>query len=119
SAGSPPRIFTVTELAAGVRGVLDEFVGPVWVAGELSGVRKSAARHLYCTLKDQQSQLAAVVFWRVVQTLPFNLADGLDVVVQGRLELYPARGTPQLPVQRLQPHGPGAPPLALQQPPAP
>jgi len=115
SAGSQPRIFTVTELAAGVRGVLDEFVGPVWVAGELSGVRKSAARHLYCTLKDQQSQLAAVVFWRVAQTLPFDLADGLDVVVQGRLELYPARGTLQLVVERIEPQGLGALRLAFEQ----
>src|SRR5262249_56057792 len=100
SAGSPPRIFTVTELAAGVRGVLDEFVGPVWVAGELSGVRKSAARHLYCTLKDQQSQLAAVGFWRGGQTLPFNLAHGLHVVLQGPLPLHPPRRPPPPPPHR-------------------
>ena len=110
-----PRILTVTQLAAGVRGLLDEGVGLVWVAGELSGVRRSAARHLYCTLKDQQSQLAAVVFWRVAQTLPFDLTDGLDVVVQGRLELYPPRGTLQLVVERMEPQGLGALRLAFEQ----
>jgi exodeoxyribonuclease VII large subunit len=114
-AHTQPRIFTVTELALGVRGVLDEVVGAVWVAGELSGIRKSAARHVYFTLKDRQSQLAAVMFWRVGQTLPFDPAEGLDVVVQGRLELYPPRGTLQLVVERMEPQGLGALRLAFDQ----
>ena len=105
SARSQPRILTVTELAAGVRGMLDEVVGPVWVAGELSGVRQSSARHLYFTLKDRQCQLSAVMFWRAAQTLPFDLAEGLDVVVHGRLELYTARGALQLVVERMEPQG--------------
>ena len=72
--GAPgrPRILTVTELAAGVRGLLDEEVGWVWVAGELSSVRRSAARHVYFTLKDEETQLAAVMFWRAAQTLPIS-----------------------------------------------
>ena len=115
SARSQPRILTVTELAAGVRGMLDEVVGPVWVAGELSGVRQSSARHLYFTLKDRQCQLSAVMFWRAAQTLPFDLAEGLDVVVYGRLELYTPRGALQLVVERMEPQGLGALRLAYEQ----
>jgi exodeoxyribonuclease VII large subunit len=115
SARSQPRILTVTELAAGVRGMLDEVVGPVWVAGELSGVRQSSARHLYFTLKDRQCQLSAVMFWRAAQTLPFDLAEGLDVVVHGRLELYTPRGALQLVVERMEPQGLGALRLAYEQ----
>ncbi len=115
--GAPgrPRILTVTELAAGVRGVLDEVVGWVWVGGELSSVRRSSARHVYCTLKDEQSQIAAVMFWRTAQTLPFEPSDGLDVVVQGRLELYAPRGTLQLVIERMEPQGYGALRLAFEQ----
>jgi len=110
-----PRIVTVTELVLGVRGVLDEVVGAVWVAGEVSGIRRSAARHVYFTLKDRQSQLSAVMFWRVGQTLPFDPVEGLGVVVQGRLELYPPRGTLQLVVERMEPQGLGALRLAFDQ----
>jgi exodeoxyribonuclease VII large subunit len=115
--GAPgrPRILTVTELAAGIRGVLDEVVGWVWVGGELSSVRRSSARHVYFTLKDEQSQLAAVMFWRTAQTLPFEPADGLDVVLQGRLELYAPRGSLQLVVERMEPRGYGALRLAFEQ----
>jgi exodeoxyribonuclease VII large subunit len=110
-----PRIVTVTELATGVRGVLDERIGWVWVAGELSSVRQSAARHLYFTLKDDESQVTAVMFWRAAQMLPFDATDGLDVVVLGRLELYAPRGTLQLVVERMEPQGLGALRLAFEQ----
>jgi exodeoxyribonuclease VII large subunit len=110
-----PRILTVTELTAGVQKVLDEAVGPVWVAGELSGVRRSASRHLYFTLKDTRSQVGAVMFWRAAQTLPFDPADGLDVIVFGRLEVYPLRGSLQLVVDRMEPQGLGALRLAFEQ----
>jgi exodeoxyribonuclease VII large subunit len=110
-----PRILTVTELSAVLRGVIDETVGVVWVAGELSGVRRSAARHVYFSLKDDRSQLAAVMFWRTLQTMPFELTDGLDVIVQGRFDLYPVRGTLQLVVERMEPRGLGALRLAFEQ----
>ena len=41
--------------------------------------------------------------------------DGLDVVVHGRLELYPPRGALQLVVERMEPHGLGALRLAFEQ----
>jgi exodeoxyribonuclease VII large subunit len=110
-----PRILTVTELAAGARRVLDEGLGWVWVAGELSSVRRSSARHVYFILKDEESQLAAVMFWRAAQTMPFDPADGLDVVVHGRLELYAPRGSLQLVVERMEPQGYGALRLAFEQ----
>jgi exodeoxyribonuclease VII large subunit len=110
-----PRLLTVTQLATGIRDLLDEGVGWVWVAGELSSVRRSATRHLYFTLKDEGSQLAAVMFWRAAQVLPFDPADGLDVVVLGRLDLYAPRGALQLVVERMEPQGLGALRLAFEQ----
>src|SRR5262245_21550925 len=110
-----PRVLTVTELATGIRGLLDEDIGWVWVAGELSSIRRSAARHLYFTLKDRESQLAAVMVWRAAQVLPFEPAEGLSVVVLGRLELYAARGALQLVIERMEPQGLGALGLAFEQ----
>jgi exodeoxyribonuclease VII large subunit len=55
------------------------------------------------------------MFWRAAQTLPFDLAEGLDVVVYGRLELYTPRGALQLVVERMEPQGLGALRLAYEQ----
>ena len=57
-----PRILTVTELAGAIRDVLAEAVGAVWVAGELSSVKRAPSGHLYFTIKDELSQLLAVLF---------------------------------------------------------
>jgi exodeoxyribonuclease VII large subunit len=115
--GSPvrPRILTVTELAGAIRDALARSVGAVWVAGELSSVRRAASGHLYFVIKDEFSQLSAVLFRSGVQTLPFEPTDGLEVVARARVGLYPPRGALQLTVDHLEPLGLGALRLAFEQ----
>src|SRR5436190_559930 len=71
-----PRVLTVTQLAALVREALEGGVGRVWVAGEISNLRPAPSGHVYFTLKDEQSQLGAVLFRSAAQTLAFRPADG-------------------------------------------
>lgn len=112
---APPRILSVSELAAAIRGRLETGFPTLWVAGELSNVRPAASGHLYFTLKDARSQLAAVMFRTAVQVLPFRPADGMEVVVRGRPSIYPARGTLQLYADALEPRGLGMLRLAFEQ----
>jgi exodeoxyribonuclease VII large subunit len=114
-AGPAPRILTVTQLAVLVRERLESGVGFVWVAGEISNLRAQPSGHVYLTLKDDQSQLAAVMFRNVAQVLAFRPADGMEVLVGGRVSLYPARGALQLQVERMEPRGLGALQLAFEQ----
>jgi len=114
-AGPAPRILTVTQLASQLREALDRAVGTVWVAGEISNFRRQASGHCYFTLKDKQSQLAAVMFRNVAQVLPFRPSDGMEVVIQARVALYPARGSLQLYVDAMEPRGLGALQLAFEQ----
>src|SRR5204863_86267 len=86
-----PRILTVTQLAALVREALEGGVGSVWVAGEISNLRRAPSGHVYFTLKDEQSQLDAILFRSGAQALAFRPADGMEVLVYGRVSLYPAR----------------------------
>src|SRR5262249_33479944 len=102
-----PRILTVTELAGAIRDTLAESVSAVWVAGELSSVRRAASGHLYFVIKDHLSQLAAVLFRSGVQTLPFDPTDGLEVIARARIGFYPPRGALQPTVANLGPGGPG------------
>src|SRR2546428_12805064 len=91
-----PRVLTVTQLAALVRETLEGGVGRVWVAGEISNLRPAPSGHVYFTLKDEQSQLGAVLFRSAAQVLAFRPADGMEVLVSARVGLYPPRGAQHL-----------------------
>src|SRR5207244_4004843 len=110
-----PRVLTVTQLAALVREALEGGVGSVWVAGEISNLRPAPSGHVYFTLKDEQSQLGAVLFRSAAQTLAFRPADGMQVLVSARVGLYPPRGALQLYVDTMEPRGLGALQLAFEQ----
>lgn len=114
-AASPPHVFRVSEVMAGLRGLLADRVGRIWVSGEVSGLRRAASGHLYFTLKDESAQLRAVLFQGLARRLRFDLEDGLDCLVQGDLTVYEPRGDLQLLVQALEPRGQGALQLAFEQ----
>src|SRR5437867_3161986 len=109
------RVLTVTQLAALVRETLEGGVGRVWVAGEISNLRPAPSGHVYFTLKDEQSQLGAVLFRSAAQVLAFRPADGMEVLVSARVGLYPPRGALQLYVDTMEPRGLGALQLAFEQ----
>jgi exodeoxyribonuclease VII large subunit len=109
------RVLTVSELSQALRRTRDRDYGAVWVGGEISGVRRAPSGHVYFTLKDERSQLAAVLFRSVAATLPFTPRDGLEVVVVARVGLYPERGALQLYVDGMEPLGAGALRLAFEQ----
>jgi exodeoxyribonuclease VII large subunit len=85
----------------------------VWVAGEISNFSRPQSGHCYFTLKDDAAQLRAVIWRTAAMKVPFELCDGLEVICQGRLDLYPQRGSYQLVVQQIQPKGMGALEMAL------
>jgi exodeoxyribonuclease VII large subunit len=109
------RVFTVAELNAAIRGLLDREFGAVWVSGEISGTRLAASGHYYFTLKERDSQLRCVCFRQTARYLKFKPQDGVAVVARGRVDVYEARGEYQLLVEALEPQGHGALQLAFEQ----
>ena len=87
----------------------------MWVTGEVSNLRRPQSGHVYLTLKDENSQLRAVIFRNVASRVKFELADGLQVVVGGELTVYEARGEYQVIVTSIEPRGVGALELAFKQ----
>jgi exodeoxyribonuclease VII large subunit len=110
-----PRIFTVSELTDQIVQTLRTGMPVVWVGGELSGCKRTGPGHLFFGLKDEASQVDAVMFVRYAGTLAFEPADGMDVVVRGRVDLWPQRGRLQLYVDHMEPLGLGALRLAFEQ----
>jgi exodeoxyribonuclease VII large subunit len=109
------RIFTVSELNAALRALLEREFQDIWVLGEISGVRTAASGHLYFTLKDDSSVLRCVIFRSTLRYLRFKPEDGIAVLARGRLDLWEARGEYQLLVEYLEPQGLGALQVAFEQ----
>jgi len=87
----------------------------VLVVGEVSNLRRAGSGHLYFTLKDDEAQLRAALFRGDASRLPFELEDGLEVVVLAECSVYAPRGELQLVVRRVEPRGRGALQLAFEQ----
>src|SRR5262245_23799580 len=112
--GSERRILSVTELTLRVRDLVEREFFEVWVEGELSNCR-SWGDHLYFTLKDSRSQLRGIFYRSALRYLRFKPADGLKVVVRGRLSVYWPKGEYQLVGEHMEPQGLGALQLAFDQ----
>ena len=109
------RVYSVFELTRLIRGTLEERFDWVWVAGEVSNLRRPRSGHLYFTLKDQRAQLRAVMWRPLAARQRFQLNDGLEVIIGGRLTVYEPRGEYQIVAEVLEPRGIGALELAFQQ----
>ncbi|MBI3278925.1 MAG: exodeoxyribonuclease VII large subunit [Acidobacteria bacterium] len=109
------KLFTVSELNARIRGLLDREFADVWVAGEISGVRLAASGHYYFTLKDEEAQLRCVCFRASARFLRFKPQDGVAVLARGRIDVYEVRGEYQLLVEAIEPQGYGALQVAFEQ----
>lgn len=99
---------SVTNLTSAIRDLLEEGLGEVWVAGEISNFRAPGSGHLYFTLKDETATLAAVMFQREARRVGFALADGQAVLVRGTITVYEARGQYQIQVAEIRPRGQGS-----------
>jgi exodeoxyribonuclease VII large subunit len=109
------RIYTVSELTSGIRGLLETSFGQVWVEGEISNCKVWNSGHMYFTLKDGGAQIRGVMFRTSLRYLRFKPADGLHVVARGQLSVYEAKGEYQLACEHMEPKGLGALQLAFEQ----
>lgn len=103
------RVLDVAELTAYLKDLLesDPILGDVLVRGEISNFTRSAAGHLYFSLKAEGVQLRCVCFRGDARYLSFQPANGDAVVAHGHVSLYEASGQYQLYVNVLVPEGTG------------
>jgi exodeoxyribonuclease VII large subunit len=109
------KVYTVSELSFEIREMLERRFVDVWVEGEISNFKSSAAGHLYFTLKDAGAQLPAVCFRNTARFLRFRPENGKSFRARGRVSIYEGRGECQLIVEVLEPAGLGALQLAFEQ----
>src|ERR1700678_1402696 len=113
----PPerRVWAVRDLVAAVRTHLEREYSDAWVEGEISNFRAHGSGHLYFTLKDGSAQIRIVMFRSSAKLLRFRPADGMQVVVRGRVTVYEDRGELQISAEYIEPKGAGSLQIAFEQ----
>ena len=101
------QVFSVTQITAYIKQLLEGSFGTITVEGEISNYRPSSSGHVYFTLKDNTAQLKAVIFRSSLFGLSFKPKDGDKVRCTGRLSVYEPQGNYQLIVNKMEAAGAG------------
>lgn len=109
------RIWKVRDLVASVRTHIEREYSDAWVEGEISNFRAPDSGHLYFTLKDGDAQIRVVMFRSAARLLRFRPADGMQVVLRGRITIYEDRGELQISAEYIEPKGAGSLQVAFEQ----
>jgi exodeoxyribonuclease VII large subunit len=108
-------VVSVSDLVNAFKEVVETALPPCTVEGEISNCRRSPAGHWYLTLKDEQSEIGAVIWRSAAQKIRFDPRDGMKCLATGSLQVYVAKGTCQFVISRLMPQGIGELELAFRQ----
>nr|WP_325183880.1 exodeoxyribonuclease VII large subunit [uncultured Oscillibacter sp.] len=111
------HIFGVAEVNQLVKLLLDgePMLQDVYVRGELSNYKMYPSGHHYFTLKDPEGALRCVMFRGQASRLRFRPENGMKVIAQGRITVFPRDGAYQLYCNALTPEGAGDLAVAFEQ----
>lgn len=105
---TPESIYTVSQLNAQARAVIEDCFQGVWVTGEISNLARPSSGHMYFSLKDKNAQVRCALFRNSGRRLNFNPENGQQVLVYAQVSIYEARGDFQLIALQMEPAGAGA-----------
>ncbi len=101
AAASAEGAWTVGEVTRRARAVVEAGLPPLWVRGEVSGLKVWQSGHWYFALRDKAAQLRCVMFARDNRRLPAAPAEGMQVFVFGRPTVWEEKGEFRLTVLEL------------------
>ncbi|MDD2400695.1 MAG: exodeoxyribonuclease VII large subunit [Clostridia bacterium] len=109
------KIYSVSEMSKIVQETMDDhpILSSLWVRGEIANFKCHSSGHLYFSLKDQNSNVRAVMFKSRALKLNFKPKDGLDCLVRGYVSVYAKETSLQLYVEEILPSGIGLQSIAL------
>jgi exodeoxyribonuclease VII large subunit len=112
-----PHVLSVSEITELIKGNLESTYSDVWVTGEVTNFKGRKGPHAYFALKDESSQINAIIFGAGNGRLRFELQDGLKLICRGRVNVYAPRGSYSLIIdpEHCEPEGIGALKLAFEQ----
>lgn len=103
-----PEVFSVSHLNQLIKEQIEGEFKSIWLQGEISNFKAHTSGHYYFSLKDEKSQISAVMFKGFNARLKFKPDSGMEVIVRGRVTVYEPRGNYQIFCESMEPVGAGA-----------
>jgi exodeoxyribonuclease VII large subunit len=103
------KYYTISALNKAIKNMFDEKreLNNIHIKGEISNFKHHSRGHLYFTLKDENSQISAIMFAGNANSLKFEPQDGMKVLVSGKVSVYESTGTYQIYVNEMMEDGLG------------
>lgn len=100
--------FSVTEISNKIKWLLENNFSVIRIRGEISGLKVATSGHGYFNLKDKNAVIAATCWKHCLSRVNFSLAEGLEVIVTGKITAYAGQSKYQISVEMIEPAGVGA-----------
>lgn len=100
-------VITVSELTKQIKVTLEENFSEISVIGEISNFKAHISGHWYFNLKDSNAVISCAMWKGLNNYVFFAPQDGMKVIVNGRITVYPPRGSYQIDVRSMKPAGVG------------
>ena len=101
-------IFSVSQISQEVKRTIESRFEWVRIRGEVSRPTKARSGHFYLTLKDERAVIDAVAWKGVAARIPFDVAEGMELIATGKLTTYGGQSKYQLVIESLELAGEGA-----------
>lgn len=103
------KYITISQINNFIKMMFDgnSYLQKVYLRGEISNFKRHTSGHLYLTLKDSESRISAIMFRSMASKLTFAPVDGMNVLVEGRISVYPAGGNYQIYIDKMEQDGIG------------
>lgn len=100
-------IFSVSDLTGLIKQTLENEFSEISIVGEISNFKAHVSGHWYFTLKDSNAQISCAMWRGLNSYVFFTPQDGMKIIVNGRVTVYPPRGSYQIDVRSMKPAGVG------------
>ncbi len=101
------EILSVSDLTKQIKYSLETNFSQISVEGEISNFKPHVSGHWYFNLKDSNAVISCTMWKGLNNYVFFTPQDGMKVIVNGRITVYPPRGSYQLDVRSMKPAGVG------------
>lgn len=100
-------VHTVSEITDSVKRLIEKSFSGLKIVGEISNFKAHFSGHWYFTLKDANAQISCTMWRGNNNRVSFTPQDGMKVIVNGNITVYPPRGNYQIDVKTMSVAGEG------------
>lgn len=100
-------VLTVSEITDSVKRLVEKSFSGLKIVGEISNFKAHFSGHWYFTLKDANAQISCTMWRGNNNRVFFTPQDGMKVIVNGNITVYPPRGNYQIDVKTMSVAGEG------------